>query len=63
LSSGRGWEFFSSLPCPYWPWGPPIYPIRWIPGALSLGVKQQEHEADHLLPPCPPLRLYGVVLS
>jgi len=22
-------------------------PIQWIPGALSLGIKRQEREADH----------------
>jgi hypothetical protein len=25
-------------------------PIQWVPGALSLGVKRPEHEADHSLP-------------
>jgi hypothetical protein len=27
--------------------GPTQPPIQWIPGALSLGVKRQGHEADH----------------
>jgi hypothetical protein len=25
-------------------------PIQWVPGALSLGVKQPRHETDHLPP-------------
>jgi hypothetical protein len=25
-------------------------PVQWVPGALSLGVKQQGHEADHSPP-------------
>jgi hypothetical protein len=25
-------------------------PIKWVPGALSLGVKRQGHEADHSPP-------------
>jgi hypothetical protein len=55
--------------------GPTQPPIQWVPGALSLGVKQPEREVDHS-PPCsaevknawsytsiPPVRLHGVVLS
>jgi hypothetical protein len=48
-------------------------PIQWVPGALSLGVKQQGHQADHLPPSSakvmeggaiPPLhRLHGIVLN
>jgi hypothetical protein len=50
-------------------------PIQWVPGALSLGVKRPEREADHSPPSSakvrnawsytstPPLRLHGVVLS
>jgi hypothetical protein len=30
--------------------GPTQPPIRWVPGALSLGVKQPGHEADHSPP-------------
>jgi hypothetical protein len=49
--------------------------MQWVPGALSLGVKQQEREADHSPPSSAeiknawsytfslPIRLYGVVLS
>jgi len=50
-------------------------PIQWVPGALSLGVKQLGHDADHSPPSStevknawcytstPPIRLPGVVLS
>jgi hypothetical protein len=30
--------------------GPPKPPIQWVPGALSLGLKQLGCEADHSLP-------------
>jgi hypothetical protein len=30
--------------------GPTQHPIQWVPGALSLGVKQPGREADHSLP-------------
>jgi len=30
--------------------GPNQLPIQQVPGALSLGVKQQGHEADHSPP-------------
>jgi hypothetical protein len=55
--------------------GPTQPPIQWVPGALSLAVKQPEREADHLSPSSaevknawsytstPPIRLHGVVLS
>jgi hypothetical protein len=46
-SRERGWEFFSSPPRPDWLWGPSY---RWVPGALSLGVKRPAREADHLPP-------------
>jgi hypothetical protein len=46
-SPDRGWEFFfftaASTPAP----GPTQPPTYWVPGALSLGVKQPECEADH----------------
>jgi hypothetical protein len=50
-------------------------PIRWVPGALSLGVKRPGREADHSPPSSaevknacsytstPPIRLHDVVLS
>jgi hypothetical protein len=40
-SPGRGWVFLSSPPCSDRP------PIQWVPGALSLGIKQPVREADH----------------
>jgi hypothetical protein len=55
--------------------GPTQPPIQWVPGAFSLGVKWQGHEADHSSPSSakvqnawrytsiPPPRLHGVVLS
>jgi hypothetical protein len=55
--------------------GPTQSPIRWILGALSLGLKQPWREADHSPPssaevkecmeltPVPLIRLHGVVLS
>jgi hypothetical protein len=30
--------------------GPTQRPIQWVPGALSLGVKRPEHEADNSPP-------------
>jgi hypothetical protein len=50
-------------------------PMKWVPGALSMGVKWPEREADHSPPSSaevrnewsytsiPPVRLHGVVLS
>jgi hypothetical protein len=55
--------------------GPTHPPVQWVSGALSLGVKQQEREADHSPPPSaevkkswiyistPPIRLNGTVLK
>jgi hypothetical protein len=55
--------------------GPTQPPILWVPGALSLGVKQLGREADHSLlssaevndawsyTSTPPIHLYGMVLS
>jgi hypothetical protein len=55
--------------------GPTQPPIQWVPGALSLGVKRPEREADHSPPSSAevknawsytttlPIRLHGVVLS
>jgi hypothetical protein len=51
------------------------HPIQWVPGALSLGLKLPQREADHSPPSSvevknewrytftPPIRLHGVVLS
>jgi hypothetical protein len=55
--------------------GPIQPPVRWVPRALSVGVKRSVREADHSLPSSaevknawsytciPPIRLHGVVLS
>jgi hypothetical protein len=55
--------------------GPTQPPIRWVPEALSLGVKRRVREADHSPPSSaevknawsysstPPIRLRGMVLS
>jgi hypothetical protein len=55
--------------------GPTQSPNQWVPGALSLGVKQTGREADHSPPSCTEvknawsctsnlsIRLHGVVLS
>jgi hypothetical protein len=55
--------------------GPIQPPIRWVPGAFSLGAKRPGREADHSPPSSaeiknawsytsnPPIRLHGVVLS
>jgi hypothetical protein len=55
--------------------GPTQPPIQWVPGILSLGVKQPGSEADHSPPSSsevknvysytstPPICLHGVVLS
>jgi hypothetical protein len=55
--------------------GPTQPPIRWVPGALSLGVKRPRREAYHSPPSSaevtnawsytstPSIRLHGVVLS
>jgi hypothetical protein len=51
---------------------PTQLPIQWVPGALSLGVKRSEREANHSPPSggevnnaraIPPLCLHGVVLK
>jgi hypothetical protein len=71
-SAGRGWESFSSPPCPEGLWGPPSLLSK---GILSLGVKRPGREADHSSPSSAeakesvelylhsPIRLHGVVLS
>jgi hypothetical protein len=55
--------------------GPTQRPIQWVPGDLSLGVKQSGREADHShylvsrsknvwsYTSIPPIRLHGMVLS
>jgi hypothetical protein len=39
--------------------GPTKPPIQWVPGALSLGVKQPGHEVDHSSPLVPRSRMHG----
>jgi hypothetical protein len=54
--------------------GPIQSPIRWVPWALSWGVKQPGHEADHSSPssaevkndgaiPPLPICLHGIVMN
>jgi hypothetical protein len=40
-------RIFSSPRCPAWLWSPLQPPFRWVPGALSPGVKRTGREADH----------------
>jgi hypothetical protein len=51
---------------------PTQHTAQWVPGAVSLGVKQQGHEADHSAPssaeiksggavPPLPIRLHGML--
>jgi hypothetical protein len=42
-----GSRIFSSPPRPDRLWGPTQPPIKWVPGALSPGVKRPGREADH----------------
>jgi hypothetical protein len=57
-SPGRGLGIFlfttESRPA-LWPTQPPI---QWVPEVLSLGVKQQGREADHLVPRSKCVELY-----
>jgi hypothetical protein len=41
--------------------GPTQLPIQWVAGALSLGVKRQEREADHSPLACAEVRKYGSI--
>jgi hypothetical protein len=45
---GRGKRFFSTASRPTL--GPTQPPVQWVPGALSLGVKQSGRETDHSPP-------------
>jgi len=74
LSLGRGWQFFSSPPCPDWHWGPRsllpngnqgLFPWGKAAGAWNLTThtvywRGQRMRVD--IPPFP-IRLHGVVLS
>jgi hypothetical protein len=75
FDSRRGLENFLFTTVSRRALGPTQPPIQWVPGALSLGVQQLGHEADHSPPSCaevknawsytstPPIHLHGVVLS
>jgi hypothetical protein len=75
FDSRRGLEIFLFTTVSRTALGPTQPPIQWVPGALSLGIKQPERQADHLPPSTaevknawsytsiPPIRLHGVVLS
>jgi hypothetical protein len=75
LSPGRGWEFVSFTTVSRPPLGPTLFPIQWLPGALSLGVNRAGREADHSPPSIcevkecveqylhSPLRLHGAERS
>jgi hypothetical protein len=72
---GGAGNIFSSPPRPDLLWGPTQPPIQWVLGALSVGVKWSEREADHSLPSSadvknawsytstPAIYFHGVVLS
>jgi hypothetical protein len=47
FESQQGQEFFSSKKCTKLALGPTQPPIEWVLRALSLGVRQLGHEADH----------------
>jgi hypothetical protein len=51
-SPGRGWEFFSSPPCPDLHWGLPSLLSIGYEGALSLEVKRPRPETDHVEVKC-----------
>jgi hypothetical protein len=58
-SPGRGWEYFSSPLCPDRLWGPTDPPIKWVPVALSLGVKGSGREVETHLHQMPRSRMCG----
>jgi len=41
--------------------GPTQPPIQWVLGALSLGLKQLGHEADHSPPSSAKIRVHGAI--
>jgi hypothetical protein len=41
--------------------GPTQPPIQWVPGVISLGVKQPGHEADYLAPSSAEVKNSGVI--
>jgi hypothetical protein len=50
LDSHRGLGIFLFTTASRTALGPTQPPIQWVPGTLSLGVKQSGREADHSLP-------------
>jgi hypothetical protein len=74
-SPGRGWEFFAFTTVTRPSVGPTKPPILLVPGALFLGIKRPESEADHPPPSsaevknawsytsAPTIRLHSVVIS
>jgi hypothetical protein len=49
-SPSRGWEIFLPTTASRPAMGLTQTPFQWVPGALSLGVKQGGHKADHSPP-------------
>jgi hypothetical protein len=43
--------------------GPTQPLIQWVPGVLSLGVKQPGHEADHSPPSSAEVKMFGAIPS
>jgi hypothetical protein len=50
LVPGGGWEFFLFTTTSGAALGPAQPPVRWVPGALSLGMRRPVREADHPTP-------------
>lgn len=42
---------------------PTMAPLHWVQGALSPGIKQPEHEADHSSPPHAEVIMNGAIPS
>jgi hypothetical protein len=49
VKNNPGTALILPLPCSERLWDP-TYPIRWVPGAISVGVKRSGREADHSRP-------------
>jgi hypothetical protein len=47
---GLGFFLFTTASRPRPALGPTQHAIQWVPGALSLGIKRPEREADHSPP-------------
>jgi hypothetical protein len=57
-----GNRFFSFPEHVDWLLGPPQSPIQWIPGALSLGVKQLRNYIDNTRPSSAKVKMNGAYL-